>query len=65
MIGNDEAATAALAELDGLRADWMMIFEPDLVDRVGPGRWWPEERSPQRASNCDRRPIGLLRSRTG
>ena len=37
MIGNDEAATAALAELDGLRADWMMIFEPDLVDR---GRAW-------------------------
>jgi len=37
MARNSAAANAAIAELDGLRADWMEIFEADLVDR---GRAW-------------------------
>jgi DNA-binding CsgD family transcriptional regulator len=54
MAGNDEAATAAVAELDGLRADWMMIFEPDLVDR---GRAWARVAGGAVSSACQ-----LLRS---
>jgi DNA-binding CsgD family transcriptional regulator len=37
MAGSVEPATTAINELDALRTDWMMLFEPDLVDR---GRAW-------------------------